>query len=86
MEVIVRSKVTGFLQRITRCVVIILFVANLSAHLGTQKCTWICPMMESEKKIGNREIGNRVAERSFAILYNQGSIFPSALLLLCVLS
>lgn len=53
MEVTVSSKVTGFSQRITRCVVIILSVANLAVHLGTQKCACICPMMEGEKKIGN---------------------------------
>lgn len=52
MEVTVRSKVTEFLKRIIRYVLIILFVANLAVHLGTQKCTWICPMMELEKKIG----------------------------------
>lgn len=81
---IVRSKATEFLQRITRCEVIILFVANLAVHLGTQKCIWICPTMEWEKRTGNREL--EIGWQSKASLYKQGSIFLSVLLLLRVLS
>lgn len=81
MEIIVRPKATGFMHRITGCVVITLFVANPSVCSGTQKHSWTCQVMGRE----TRTLGNRVTLQSFIILYKQGSIFSSLLLLLFVL-
>lgn len=50
LEIIVRSRVTVFTHASTSQVNILL-IANPFAHVGTQKCTGICQMVDAEKSL-----------------------------------
>lgn len=50
LEIIVRSRVTVFTHASTTQVNILL-IANPFAHVGTQKCTGICQMVDAEKSL-----------------------------------